>query len=410
MAAYLDHAASTPLRPEALEAMLPHLRDQCANPSGAHTLARAARKAIDEARDSMAELLGVAPREIVFTGGGTEADNLAVFGVHDRVRGVVVGGATEHHAVLEPVEARAGLVIPVDETGALDLEALAATLDAVADGGEVVSLVAVMLANNEVGTIQSLAPIAGVVRDHAPQAVLHTDAVQAFQWLDVASVAAPADLIAVSAHKFGGPKGVGVLAVREGAADRLGARSAGGGQERERRSGTQNVAAIVGMAEAARCAATTRAATVERVGKLRDRLIDAVLVSVPDVVETGVRPLLDRPEHLVPGGDGFPGTDGAAGAGERSHKIAGTAHLCFAGIESESLLFLLEREEVYASAASSCASGAQEPSHVLSAMGVPRALARGSLRLSLGYASTEADIDAAIAAIPPAVERLRAFS
>ena len=202
------------------------------------------------------------------------------------------------------------------------------------------------------------------------------------------------DMVSVSAHKFGGPKGVGVLAVREAAAGKLAPRAIGGGQERERRSGTQNVAAIVGMAEAARVTAATRSATNERVAKLRDRLVDALLASVPEVIETGAA---------------ADPSDAAVDADAREGRIAGTVHLCIAGIESESLLFLLERDEVYASAASSCASGAQEPSHVLSAMGVPRALALGSLRLSLGDASSDADVEAAVAAIPPAVARLRAF-
>lgn len=390
MSAYLDHAASTPVRPEAVDAMLPYLRGHYANPSGAHTMARAARKAIDEARDLCADALGAEPREIIFTGGGTEADNLAIFGVHDRMGGVLVGSAIEHHAVLEPIEARHGRLVPVDAQGRIDLDALAVTLDDIASAGSVVPLVSVMLANNEVGTVEDLAKVARVVHRHAPDAVLHTDAVQAFAWLDVATRARPADLISLSAHKFGGPKGVGVLVVREPAADRLAPRSLGGGQERERRSGTQNVAGIVAMAEAVRLTVAERDATVERVGKLRDRLADGVLTSVPDVVETGV----------VAGPGGV----------DRAHKIAGTCHVCIDGIESESLLFLLEKAEIYASAASSCASGAQEPSHVLAAMGVPRGRAFGSLRLSLGFASTDADVDAALAALPPAVARLRQFA
>ena len=371
--------------------MLPYLREQYANPSGAHTMARTARRAIDESRDLLAEVLGVGPNEIVFTGGGTEADNLAVFGVHDRMGGVVVGSATEHHAVLEPIEARGGRLVPVDARGVLDLDALVAILTDVREAGDTVSLVSVMLANNEVGTIQPLPKIARLVRKHAPDALLHTDAVQALSWLDVPALARDADLISISAHKFGGPKGVGALAVRERAHARLAARSLGGGQERERRSGTQNVAGIVAMATAARLTVDARAATIERIGKLRDRLAGGLVASLPDTVETGVG-------------------RGADGAPDRSHKIAGTCHLCVAGIESESLLFLLEKAEVYASAASSCASGAMEPSHVLAAMGIPRDLAFGSLRLSLGWASTDADVDAALAAVPPAVERLRAFA
>jgi len=390
MSAYLDHAASTPMRPEAVDAMLPFLRDRYANPSGAHTMARDARRGIDEARDTMAEVLGAQPRDIVFTGGGTESDNLAVFGVHDRMGGALVASAIEHHAVLEPVEARGGHLVAVDATGTIDLPSLAATLDDLGRSGQAVTLVSVMLANNEVGVIQPLRKIAKIVRRHAPDALLHTDAVQAFPWLDVASLGRDADLLSVSAHKFGGPKGVGVLVCRERAAGRLAPRSLGGGQEQERRSGTQNVAGIVAMATAARLTADQRAATVERVEKLRGRLLDALVASIPDVIETAARVDAD-------------------GVVDRSHKVAGSAHVCIKGIESESLLFLLERAGVYASAASSCASGAMEPSHVLAAMGVARADAFGSLRLSLGYASTDDDIDLALAALPPAVERLRAF-
>jgi cysteine desulfurase len=222
------------------------------------------------------------------------------------------------------------------------------------------------------------------VRSAAPGAYLHTDAVQALTWLDVAALAAPADLVSVSAHKFGGPKGVGVLVVRDGVD--LAARHLGGGQERERRGGTPNVAGIVAMAAAASSAVAERPATVQRVGRLRDRLVGGLLDSVPDLVETGVT------------------------ADRRAARIAGTGHVCISGVESEALLFLLEQHEVYASAASSCSSGAMEPSHVLAAMGVPRRLAFGSLRLSLGWPSTDTDVDLALAVIPPAIERLRQFA
>lgn len=380
--AYLDHAATTPMRPEAVDAMLPFLRDRFANPSGAHAAARDARRAIDEARDTMAELLGCRPGEVVFTGGGTEADNLAVLGVHDRRGGVVVCSAVEHHAVLDAVVSRGGRLVPVDARGVIDLDALADALD------EDVTLVSVMLANNEVGTVQPLYDVAEVVRRAAPRAVLHTDAVQGFCWLDVSRVAAPADLISVSAHKFGGPKGVGVLVVRDGV--ELAPRLVGGGQERDLRSGTQNVPGIVAMATAARLTHDQRDETVERVGKLRDRLADGLVASVDGVVESGVEVTDTGPD--------------------RSHKVAGICHVCFEGIESESLLYLLEKRGVYASAASSCSSGAMEVSHVLAAMAVPRELAAGSLRLSLGATSEESDIDLALEVIPATVDRLRLFA
>ena len=249
---YLDHAATTPLRPEALEAMLPFLQGSFGNPSGQHAQARVAKTAVEEAREQVAAALGAKPAEIVFTGGGTEADNLAIKGAarSARDRGVgdgVVTTAVEHHAVLHSCDrlGRDGFRVTkvgVDADGVVDLDALAAALD------ERTTVVSVMLANNEVGTVQPLAAVAGLLAERAPRAVLHTDAVQAAAWLDVATSAAGAALIAISAHKFGGPKGVGALVVRPGA--RLVPVIDGGGQERDLRSGTHNVAGIVGMAAA----------------------------------------------------------------------------------------------------------------------------------------------------------------
>ncbi|MCY3785857.1 MAG: cysteine desulfurase family protein [bacterium] len=380
--AYLDHAASTPMHPEVVEAMRAFFEGCYANPTGAHRMARDARRATDDARDVLAEALGARPGEIVFCGSGTEADNLAIFGAAAGSGGAVVCGATEHPAVLRPTEQIGGRVVGVDRGGMLDLDALAAALD-----GDV-RLVSVMLANNETGVVWPLEEVAEVMARHAPRALLHTDAVQAFPWLDVAALAAPADLVSVSAHKFGGPKGVGALVVR----DRVPLKPliVGGGQEAERRSGTPNVSGIVGMGAAAEITVARRAEVVARVGRLRDRLADGLRASVEGVVESGVRP--------------------AAGAGvpvDRSAKVAGSCHLCFEGVESEALLFLAERGGVYASAASACASGAEHPSHVLAAMGYRRDLARGSLRLSLGASSSEADVDAALAVLPAAVAQLR---
>ena len=380
--AYFDHAASTPVHPEVIEAMREYFDGCYANPTGAHRMARDARRATDDARDVLAEALGARPGEIVFCGSGTEADNLAVFGAAAASGGTVVCTAVEHPAVLRPVEQLGGRVVGVDGHGALDLDALAAALD------DSVRLVSVMLANNETGVVYPLGEVAEVLRRHAPQAVLHTDAVQAFPWLDVASLAAPADLISVSAHKFGGPKGVGALVVREPVA--LQAQLVGGGQESERRSGTPNVTGIVGMARAATITLADRAEVVARVSRLRDRLADGLRALVPGVVESGVNP-----------------TSGTLSPVDRSGKVAGSCHLCFEGVESEALLFLLERDGVYASAASACASGAEHPSHVLAAMGYPRSLAQGSLRLSLGAASSETEVDVALAVLPGAVAQLR---
>ena len=359
------------MRPEAVEAMLPFLQERFANPSGAHAAARDARRAVDEARDVVAESLGCQPGEVVFTSGGTEADNHAVLGAVRQHGGLGVASAVEHHAVLHPVEHVGGRLVAVDGRGRIDLDALAEALD------DRVTVVSVMLANNEVGTVQPFASVAAVVRERAPRAILHTDAVQGFPWLDVAALAAPADCISVSAHKFGGPKGVGALVVRAGTT--LEPLLLGGGQERDRRSGTHNVAGIAAMAAAMQATVTDRARTVERVGAQRDRLVDALLDAVPDVYET------------VP----------------RADKVAGSAHVCIDGVESEALLFLLERGGVYASVASSCASGAMEPSHVLAAMGVAKERSGGALRLSLGYASSDADVDLALDVVPDAVRRLR---
>lgn len=373
MVTYLDHAATSPLRPEAFDAVVARLRAAAGNSTGGHALARASRRAVDEARDEVAEALGCAPGEVVFTSGGTEADNLAVTGVLGATGGTAVCSAIEHHAVLKPVEAAGGRTAQVTAKGIVDLDALGALLDEVDD----VRLVSVMLVNNEVGTIQPLADVAEVVARHAPRAVLHTDAVQGAPWLDLRTWAAPAKLVSISGHKLGGPQGVGALVVREDTP--LRPQLLGGGQERERRSGTHDVAGIAGLAAALTATAAQLAETVARVRRLRDRLADGLLASVPGCTETGVR----------------------------STKVAGTCHLLFEGIESEALLVLLDQVGICATAASSCASGALEPSHVLAAMGVPREAAKGSLRLSLGLTTTDADVDHALAEVPPAVARLR---
>jgi cysteine desulfurase len=370
--AYLDWAATTPMRPEAVDAMLPFLSERFGNPSGSHAVSREARKALDDARATVADCLGARPAEIVFTGGGTEADNLAIIGAAAVRPGPTVCSAVEHHAVLHACDALGdNRLAPVDGSGVVDLDRLAELLD------PSVSVVSVMLANNEVGTVEPLGEIALLVREQSPHSVVHTDAVQAFSWLDVAALAAPADLVAVSAHKFGGPKGVGALVVRQGVAVRPIIH--GGGQERDRRSGTHNVAGIAAMAAAMRATVDEREAMVARVRRLRDRLADGLLAAVPGCTETG----------------------------DRSTKIAGNCHLSFEGVESEALLVLLDAGGVYASAGSACASGAVDPSHVLAAMGMNRDRALGALRLSLGTGSTDADIDLALAVIPPAVERIR---
>ena len=380
---YLDHAASTPMRPEALAAMVPLLADEFGNPSGAHALARRARTTLDDARARVADVVGCEPGDVVFTSGGTEADNLAVRGVAAARAGTVLCLATDHHAVLHPVEAAGGRTVPVDPRGIVDLDALADVLDAEPE----VALLSVALVNNEIGTIQPVDQIAAVLRAHAPHALLHLDAAQALCWLDVRVHAAPADLITLASHKCGGPRGIGALVVRS-TAD-LRPQQIGGGQERERRSGTQDVASAVGFTVAAEAADAERVGLVARAGAWRDRLVDTVRREVPGGLESAT-----------------PGD-----RGDRGHLVAGIANVCLPGVDSEALLFLLEHEHrVLASAAASCASGAQEPSHVLAALGIERAVAGGSLRLSLGWSTTEADVAAAEAAVPAAARRLQAHA
>lgn len=370
---YLDHAATTPMFPEAVAAMLPFYSERFANPSGSHRFAREARAAVDEARDLVAEVIGCTPGEVIFTSGGTEGDNTAILGTVARRGGTAVCPAAEHHAVLASVERVHGLQVPVMADGSVDLDALASILELTPE----VTVVSVMAVNNEVGTVNDLAAVAAVVAEHAPQAVLHTDAVQAPCWVDLRTITPHVQLLSLSAHKFGGPKGVGVLVARQGATfDPL---LIGGGQERERRSGTHNVAGIVALTEALRLTDAHRNSEVPRIAGLRDRLVDNVVAGLDGVHET------------VP----------------RSRKVAGSAHLCIEGIESEALLFLLDEAEVCASAASACASGAMEPSHVLAAMGVPRERALGAVRLTLGRTTTETDVDRGAEVLVGAVDRLR---
>jgi cysteine desulfurase len=378
--AYLDHAATTPMRSEAVAAMLPFLTDRFGNPSGGHGAARDARTALDDAREVVAAALAVDPGDVVFTSGGTEADNLAVFGAlgaGDRPIGPIVCTAMEHHAVLNACRAASihfGLdlrEVPSDAAGVVDLDRLAEACTAE------VSLVSVMAVNNEIGTIQPLDEVAALVHAQSPDAVVHTDGVQVVPWLDPAKQCQAADLTAISAHKFGGTKGVGALIARSGVP--LAPLLHGGGQERERRSGTPDVAGIVAMAEALRLTGDQRAETVARVAALRDRLLDGLIDQV----------------------------DGAVATAEGSATVAGIAHLRVPGVESEALLVLLDQAGVAASAGASCSSGAVEPSHVLLAMGLTREEAASGIRFSLGHATTAEEIDLALAAVPEAVSQLR---
>jgi cysteine desulfurase len=322
----------------------------------------------------------------VFTAGGTEADNLAVIGAAHAARtargarGRVVTTAFEHKGVLAPAARLAAeghdvRYVGVGSDGIVDLDRLAGVLD------PSTALVSVMLVNNEVGTVQPLDEVAALVRDRSPHAVLHTDAAQALCWIDLAPAVAVADLVTLASHKCGGPKGTGALLVRPGVP--LSSQTLGGGQERDRRSGTQDVAGAVGFAVAAQAAQAERAELVARVTTWRDELFDA-LTAVPGAAAS------------------------ASSDGDRQHLVPGVVNVCFPEVDSEALLFLLEQEHrVLASAASSCASGAQGPSHVLSAMGLPPALSQGSLRLSMGWPTTAEDVAHAVAVVPAVVEHLQ---
>jgi len=324
--------------------------------------------------------MGCEPSEVVFTSGGSEADNFAIRGALTSRGGVAVCTAGEHHAVLEPVEYAGGSTFALRPDGTPDLDDLARVLESTAD----VSIVSVMAVNNETGAISPLGDVARMVRELAPGALIHTDAVQAVQWLPVAEVTAGFDLVSITGHKVGAPVGTGALIMRHGL--ELAPLILGGGQERGRRAGTPDVAGAAAFAAAVAATTKDRSGDVERIRQLRDSLLDGLIDRLGDAVVVTAAP-----------------------DGDRDHIVAGIAHICLRGIEAEALLFLLDAEGLRASAASSCSAGAQEPSHVLASMSVPRELAIGSLRLSMGPTSTYADVDGALRIIPAAVDRLGRF-
>jgi cysteine desulfurase len=379
---YLDHAATTPLRPEVAAAMASVHERQLGNPTGSHPPAQRARALLEDARDEVAAFLGRDPGEIVFTSGGTEAANLAVLGTAEaafRTRGeaVVLASAVEHPAVRESAKAAGQMGVdvrelPVDRAGLIDRDALDRTLSPRC------TVVAVMTANNETGVIQPLADVVDSVRRRAPAAYVFTDAVQAAPYLDLADVAAGVDMVGLSAHKFGGPVGTGALAVSSRVT--LSPRIYGGGQERERRSGTPDVAGAVGMAAALQLVSKERAAAVSHVSKLRDRLAEGLLAAMPWAHRT------------VPVG---------------SSVLPGHLHLCLPDVDREELLVALGGNGICVSGGSSCASGALEPSHVLAAMGVDRDWAVGAVRFSLGHDTTDEDVDRALAEVPRVAAALR---
>jgi len=372
--AYLDHAATTPMHPEAVAAMTEAL-STTGNASSLHTSGRRARRAIEEARENIADALGARPSEVLFTGGGTESDNLAVKGVYwASGRRRVLASAVEHHAVLDAVEwleAQGADVtwLPTDSYGRVSAESVAEALD------DDVALVTTMWANNEVGTINPVHDIAAVCASRGVP--FHTDAVQAVGAVPVDFAASGASALTMTGHKVGGPYGVGVLLLARDV--KCAPLMHGGGQERDVRSGTLDVPSVVGLARAVRLAVEEQAQRFAELTALREELIASVRAVVPDVIVNG----------------------------DPVDRLPGNAHLTFPGCEGDSLLMLLDARGVECSTGSACTAGVAQPSHVLLAMGVEPSLARGSLRFSLGHTSTRADVEKLVSVIGPVVERAR---
>jgi len=380
---YLDHAATTPVLPEVIEAISAAM-SRLGNPSSLHSSGRQARRAVEESRELVAEVLGARPSEVIFTSGGTEADNLAVKGIYlarraaDPRRRRLLVSAVEHHAVLDSVhwlalhEGAQPVLLPVDEYGRVRPETLAA---AIAEDPATVALVSVMWANNEVGTIQPVEQLAAIAHEHGIP--FHTDAVQAVGVLPLSFAASGVDALTVTAHKLGGAYGTGALLLGRGI--ECTPVQHGGGQEREVRSGTLDMPGVVGFATALRSAVERRDRLAAELTRLRTDLVDGICQQVPEAVLNG---------HPV-------------------ERLPGNAHLSFPGCEGDSLLMLLDARGIECSTGSACSAGVAQPSHVLLAMGADEARARGSLRLSLGHTSTDADVQAVLAAIGPVVERAR---
>jgi len=379
---YLDHAATTPVLPEVREMMARVYEEDFGNPSSVHAYGRRARELVEDARDKVAAAVGASPAEIVFTGGGTEADNLAIKGAAAKLRGNgkhIVTTTFEHHGVLDAVEwlEHEGFEVtrvPVTPEGVVEPEAIAAAV------GPQTILLSVMTVNNEIGTVQDLAGIVEAVRKVNPHTLIHTDAVQALGNIPVDLHAWGVDLAAFSAHKLGGPKGVGALFVR--ATVPLEAVIHGGGQERGLRSGTLNVAGIAGFGVAAEIAAKEVYEKSERLAIMRDRLLEGIRSTVDD----------------------------AAVNGRMEQRVAGNLHVSIPGTDGETLLLLLDQAGIAVSTGSACQSGAVDPSHVLLAIGSGKQLAKGSIRFSLGRASSDADVDAVLEVIPEVVARARRAS
>ena len=379
---YLDHAATTPVRPEVLDAMLPYFSEAFGNPSSLYAIAGESRNAIDEARSRVAAVLNCRSSEVVFTGGGTEADNMAIKGVASTFEepGDIIISEIEHHAVIHAAEQleRDGhhvITVPVDRYGIID------PADVVGFLSDRNAVISIMYANNEVGAINNIAQIAGLAKQHASDTgsniTVHTDAVQASGKLPLDVKTLGVDLLSLSAHKIHGPKGVGVLYVRRGV--NLDALIAGGGQERQRRSGTENVPGIVGMGIALALAENERERFCQHTRKLRDGFLASVSERVPGIVVN------NHPDKSLP------------------H----IAHISVPGLEGEPMLLSLDFKGVCASSGSACSSASVEPSHVLIGMGMSHELATGSLRFSFGKDSVEEDVDYSVDALTEVVAQLR---
>jgi cysteine desulfurase len=378
---YFDYNATTPLAPEAAEAVARATRDIFGNPSSVHHFGQQAKAVLDDARSSVAALVGADPSEIVFTSGGTESDNLAIRGAADALEGTlrrgIVASTIEHEAVLNTIKslARRGwspVHIPVGQSGIVDPAAALPLISAKT------ALVSVMHANNEIGTIQPIADISRIAHEHG--ALMHTDAVQSAGKIPVDVRALGVDLLSISAHKLNGPKGAGALWIKRGT--RMQPILTGGKHERNRRAGTENVAAIAGFGVAAALAARKIAAEGARVGALRDRLESKILASVPGTTLNGAR----------------------------EPRVPNTTNISFERVEAESLLIALDLEGVAVSTGSACSSGTLEPSHVLKAMGLSAHRTQNSLRFSLGMFSTEEEVDFAVSVLPRVVEKLRGLT
>lgn len=384
MRVYFDYNATTPPHPEVAEAVARATRDLFGNPSSVHHYGQQAKAALDEARSALAALVGAEPTEVVFTSGGTEADNFALRGiaeVHETSgpggRRHLVASAIEHEAVLNTLKALARrgwrtTLVPVDATGVVQPDALRAAL------ADDTALVSIMHANNEIGTVQPIAELAAIAHDRG--ALFHTDAVQSAGKVALDVRGLGADLLAVSAHKFNGPKGAGALWIRRGT--RLLPLLTGGKHERNRRAGTENVPAIVGMGVAARLAAAKLDAEAARLARLRDRLESGILARVA----------------------------GTAVNGAADRRVPNTTNISFDRIEAESLLIALDLEGIAVSTGSACSSGTLEPSHVLRAMGLPVHRTQNSLRFSLGCFSTDAEVDRVLEVLPSLVDKLRSLT